>query len=197
MFMKSLLILFISVFLWNNIVKAQPPCINGHINTDLSASLSAGLYYIDTDVYVTSDITITDAELLVIGNVVFLSQNLYNAITNEHRIFTTSCEIRSTEFPDSFVTNNYVAKPANKIIENNTLSVYPNPVNNNVTVKGNDIAYIEVYTIYGIKAYSSQHYNYKGAAVINLPLKNLAQGMYILKVYDRQNKSLSRKLIKQ
>lgn len=73
--MKSLLILFTSIILWNNIVKAQPPCVNGHTNTDLSASLSAGLYYIDTDVYVTSDITITDAELLVIGNVTIYVQS--------------------------------------------------------------------------------------------------------------------------
>lgn len=64
------------IFLLNNISNAQsyPPCITTHVSTDLSSSLSSGLYYIDTDVYVTSDITITDAELLVIGNVAIYVQ---------------------------------------------------------------------------------------------------------------------------
>ncbi len=154
--MKPLFLLFTSVFLWNNIVKAQPPCVNVHNYTDLGTSLSAGLYYIDTDVYVTSDITITDTALVqqllntwnktnrvdsnyakfftwtlqhslgqsinlteietlaqrcpqTDGNVVFLSQNLYNAITNKHRIFTTACDLKSTEFPDN--TTIYVGTP--------------------------------------------------------------------------------------
>ncbi|MCZ2298743.1 MAG: hypothetical protein LC134_04645, partial [Chitinophagales bacterium] len=51
------------------------------------------------------------------GNVVFLSQNLYNAITNEHRIFTTVCDLKSTEFPDN--PTNYVSAPVgiNKTIK--------------------------------------------------------------------------------
>ncbi|MCZ2298745.1 MAG: hypothetical protein LC134_07670 [Chitinophagales bacterium] len=73
--MKPLFLLFTSIILRNNVVKAQPPCTNGHTNTDLSTSLSAGLYYIDTDVYVTSDITITDAELLIAGNVTIYVQS--------------------------------------------------------------------------------------------------------------------------
>ena len=52
------------------------------------------------------------------GNVVFLSQNLYNAITNEHRIFTTVCDLKSTEFPDNNDAN-YVTAPThiNKAIK--------------------------------------------------------------------------------
>lgn len=73
--MKPLLLLLTSVFLWNNVVKAQTPCVNGHNYTDLSSSLPSGLYYIDTDVYVTSNITITDAELLVAGNVTIYVQS--------------------------------------------------------------------------------------------------------------------------
>ncbi len=75
MLMKPLLLLLTSVFLWNNVVKAQTPCVNGHNYTDLSSSLPSGLYYIDTDVYVTSNITITDAELLVAGNVTIYVQS--------------------------------------------------------------------------------------------------------------------------
>ncbi len=129
------------------------------------------------------------------GNVVFLSQNLYNAITNQHRIFTTSCDLTGDKFPNN--TANYIAKPAAKSTENNTVSIYPNPASNNVVVKGNDIAFIEVYTMNGTKVYSSQHYNYKGETNIVIPIKSWEQGMYILKVYDKQNKYNIHKIIKQ
>ncbi|MBX2932498.1 MAG: T9SS type A sorting domain-containing protein [Chitinophagaceae bacterium] len=54
-----------------------------------------------------------------------------------------------------------------------------------------------IYNIYGAKVYNSQHYTYKSEANITVPIKNLAKGMYILKIYDQQNKAISRKLVKQ
>jgi len=78
-----------------------------------------------------------------------------------------------------------------------TLNIYPNPTNNDVKVKGKDISLIEIYTMYGTKVYSSQYYNYKGETNIAIPIKSLAQGMYILKVYDKQNKYNIHKIIKQ
>jgi len=50
-------IIFFMAFLLTTIassVLAQPSCITNHTQTDLSSSLSAGNYYIDNDVYISS-----------------------------------------------------------------------------------------------------------------------------------------------
>jgi hypothetical protein len=65
-------IIFFMAFLLTTIassVLAQPSCITNHTQTDLSSSLSAGNYYIDNDVYISSNIVITDAEIIIADNV--------------------------------------------------------------------------------------------------------------------------------
>jgi hypothetical protein len=128
------------------------------------------------------------------GDVVFLSQNLYNAIANKHRIFTSSCDATGGEIPIKPIVQ--VGKNAvSKSLATNTVSIYPNPTSNDVRVKGSNIAYIEVYNLYGARVYASKHYN--GEVFATISIKTLVPGMYVLKVYDRQHNSSSYKLIKR
>ena len=77
-----------------------------------------------------------------------------------------------------------------------SLSLYPNPAQGEVTLQHNTaITRVEIYSLSGqlVKQQSLED----GTHLVKLPISDLNQGVYILTVYDRDQKQQSRRLIKQ
>jgi hypothetical protein len=76
---------------------------------------------------------------------------------------------------------------------NHTLSVYPNPANNNLYVNITGMAgtaYLSVYNLVGQELLKQEA---KNENIINLDVKNISAGMYILKVQTEDGSTLVRK----
>ena len=123
------------------------------------------------------------------GNVVFASQNLYNAITNEHRRFSSPCDLNSS----------LVTKQANKLVskkvgqsEINDVVIYPNPANTFVFVSGKHLQDIELINNTGSRISKKM----ANSSNTEISLQNLSKGVYFIKVTDNKGKVVVKKIIK-
>lgn len=137
-------------------------------------------------------VNITEVEALALGcpqtdgNVVFAARNLYNAITNKHRLFTGNCSTGVSRQQPGY------GKIASKIINSEAVTIYPNPASTVINIKGSNIKKAELLNVYGAVVYSS---NVK-ANFITIPLTSFAKGVYIVKITTAANKVTTKKIIK-
>jgi sugar lactone lactonase YvrE len=93
-----------------------------------------------------------------------------------------------------FANPNKSGESINEVSGNNhTLSVYPNPANNNLYVNITGMAgtaYLSVYNLVGQELLKQEA---KNENIINLDVKNISAGMYILKVQTEDGSTLVRK----
>ncbi len=135
-------------------------------------------------------IDLTDVEALAIGcpqtdgNVVFAAQNLYNLLTNGHRRFDTHCDVdTTTRFSKRNIAN-----------ENSELSIsiYPNPATNAISIKAPNIISIEVLTADGKKIAAQKVSSF----IITINLTSQSPGLYLIKCIDKEGMIITKKFIK-
>jgi hypothetical protein len=73
-------------------------------------------------------------------------------------------------------------------IENKNLTLYPNPTTGLLTIAMDGFSHAEVYDLMGRKIKQSQR--------PTLDLRNVPQGIYVVKVFDKTGNSIIRKVIK-
>ena len=127
------------------------------------------------------------------GNVVFAAQNLYNDITNEHRLFVTNCDADNSQN----IAYRGI-KPVEKVQEklgklDNRIEVYPNPSTNIITVKGDGFKRIELINAYGAIIYSNGNIS---GNTITINLNKYSSGLYYLRITETNNATTTRKIIK-
>ena len=106
-------------------------------------------------------------------------------VFTEHR---NGDEAIDLEFrPDSLVSTNEL------LISKDKLELYPNPVNDKLTVKSEDIKEIYIHNILGQVVY--QNLKFVDKEIIDLT--NFKAGVYILKAQNSAGKIISRKIIRQ
>lgn len=81
----------------------------------------------------------------------------------------------------------------NPVLNRGNVHIFPNPVNNDFRVTGNDIKQISILNISGQCIYQQKAYSYE--TLINLP--SIACGIYFLQVVQENNEVFRSKLIKQ
>jgi hypothetical protein len=126
------------------------------------------------------------------GSVVFAAQNLYNAITGEYRVFTTSCDEPTEGGEEQGRGVNPASTPA--VQENiNAVSIYPNPVKTMVYIKGTNLQRVEVLSATGAVLLKKEITGNTAA----ISLAHLSSGMYFIKITDKENKNVvTRKIFK-
>ena len=130
------------------------------------------------------------------GNVVFAAQNLYNAITNEHRLFTTNCDIiengeqgRGVNQSISRVRPTFFTEAGSS---DSDATIFPNPAQSVVNIKANNLKKIELLNAFGAVV-RSQNANCNSASI---SINNLSSGMYFVKMTDENNKVTVKKIFK-
>ena len=132
------------------------------------------------------------------GNVVFTAQNLYNAVTNERRWFTTVCDGFTREDVESIdstrrgerMMNTVSPQPA--VTGNDDIIVYPNPAKSILTIKGSNLKQVELINAYGASILVKRAtFN-----VTTISLGNLSSGIYFLKVTDLNNRVSVKRVFK-
>ena len=73
-----------------------------------------------------------------------------------------------------------------------TYSIYPNPTNGNITVKGENINKVEVYNLCGQMVMSVN-----GSQNVNVDMSNLTSGVYMVKVVDGNGNETVNKVVKR
>lgn len=85
----------------------------------------------------------------------------------------------STSYWDDFVFEESIPTHSAEIL-NSRLLVYPNPARNHLIINNiSDIQHIDIYSITGIRKYSS---DYSGQQVVIIPLTGLTNGAYIIRI---------------
>ena len=111
-------------------------------------------------------------------SLLFVNQLFQNAFTQDW-IFNKDFPVNATPVNENFHTSF-------------SLSVYPNPVQNILNIQTQEIIKeIAVYDVLGKKLAVSQ------VSTNSIDVSNLAQGMYIFKVMNDNDKSFSTKFIKE
>ena len=80
----------------------------------------------------------------------------------------------------------------NSLSNDNIISMYPNPANDEVTVNFKRADYMEVSNAIGEKLYAENVY---GSSTINLNTSLLSNGLYFVKVIEGQNSSVKKLMI--
>jgi hypothetical protein len=65
-----------------------------------------------------------------------------------------------------------------KIIDNETVTIFPNPASDYLSIKGIDNQSVRIYTIEGIKIIDTQN-------SAKIDLRNLSNGIYFLEIGDK------------
>jgi hypothetical protein len=124
------------------------------------------------------------------GNMVFAAQNLYNALTNQHRLFINNCDYKPGD------TQNRQAVPKTAIAavlaEANLINVYPNPASTMVNISGNNIIKVELLDMYG-KLLAAVNGN---SSPVSITLNKLSSGMYLLRITDNRQKVTTKRFFK-
>ena len=97
------------------------------------------------------------------------------------------CWVDDITFPGNTIILN-----AESFENDNEVAVYPNPANDVINVKGDEIQYVEIYNSIGLKVLSKDVNN---SASINIA--DFASGVYFLRVTDRNGNVSTTKIIKR
>ena len=97
------------------------------------------------------------------------------------------CWVDDITFPGNTIILN-----AESVENDNEVAVYPNPANDVINVKGDEIQYVEIYNSIGLKVLSKDVNN---SASINIA--DFASGVYFLRVTDRNGNVSTTKIIKR
>ena len=90
-----------------------------------------------------------------------------------------------------FPGNTMILNVENVVVDND-VDVYPNPANDVVYIKGDDIQYVEIYNSIGIKVL---YKNVNSSETIDIA--SFASGMYFVRVVDRNGNIATRKIVKK
>jgi hypothetical protein len=118
------------------------------------------------------------------GSVVFAAQNLYNAITGQHKIFETACAVYANS--RSSITK---VTPA----PNYEIKIYPNPSNSFVNIQGKNIKTIDLIDVTGKVLETKKILNNQS---VTFYLGKLNNGILLLRITDNNNAVATRKIIK-
>jgi len=99
-----------------------------------------------------------------------------------------ACWVDDINFPGNTIVLNVESVSYDKNVE-----VYPNPADNNLIVKSDDIQTVEIYNIAGMRVISQE----VGAVEVNLNIADLSSGMYFIKVVDDKGNGTVTKFIKR
>jgi len=114
----------------------------------------------------------------------------------EYTFYVTSKDLSGNEsdFSAAAVATT-IADPATGIV-NSTLksSVYPNPVKDMLNISAQNISKVELYNAVGSKVLSEKALKDNFHSI---SMSNMAKGMYLLKVYDREGNASSRTIVKE
>lgn len=97
------------------------------------------------------------------------------------------CWVDDITFP-----GNTIILGVESVDSNAEIAVYPNPANDVINVKGNDIQYVEIYNAIGIKVVSK---NVNDSESINIA--DFASGIYFVRIIDKSGNITTEKIIKR
>ena len=100
----------------------------------------------------------------------------------------SKCWIDDITFPGGSIVLNDV----DEIGSDEMISVYPNPANDVIFLKGNDIQYVEIYNSLGMIVLSR---NITDAESMNIA--GFASGVYFVRTFDKNDKISTTKFIKK
>ena len=115
-----------------------------------------------------------------------------NALANNNKVYY---KLKSVDVDGSFEWSNIVIVSA-KQANNNSIDIYPNPFNTNVTLSlvDNTPATIEVVSMQGVSVYNATANS--NNLFVNINLTQLTSGVYFIKVTQNGNTTVQ-KLVKQ
>ena len=115
-----------------------------------------------------------------------------NALANNNKVYY---KLKSVDVDGAFEWSNIVIVSA-KEANNNSIDIYPNPFNTNVTLSlvDNTPATIEVVSMQGVSVYNATANN--NNMFVNINLTQLTSGVYFIKVTQNGNTTVQ-KLVKQ
>jgi len=93
--------------------------------------------------------------------------------------------------------DNFIADVAIESIDNKTLTAYPNPVSDNLTVNYTITAesgQLEIFHISGQKVWENRLA--KGENIHQVDLSNLTEGIYLLKISEKGNTPITKRIVK-
>ena len=97
------------------------------------------------------------------------------------------CWVDDITFP-----GNTIILGVESVDSNDEIAVYPNPANDVINVKGNDIQYVEIYNAIGLKVVSK---NVNDSESINIA--DFASGIYFVRIIDKSGNIITEKIIKR
>ena len=97
------------------------------------------------------------------------------------------CWIDDITFP-----GNTVILDVETVIENKEYTVYPNPANDVIFIKGEEIQFVEIYNSIGMRVISK---NVNASESINIA--DLASGMYFVRILDKKGNISTTKIVKR
>ncbi|MCC7533348.1 MAG: T9SS type A sorting domain-containing protein [Bacteroidia bacterium] len=140
------------------------------------------------------------------GPAVFLARALYDKISKEHHFFLNPCET-ANPYPNSGermaqTVQPYIYDPTEELdmqkleISNEqkdwSLNVFPNPANEILYIESDKAIHrIEMCDVMGKTIYTVQG---NGNQLMNIPVKDFAKGIYLVKVFDQKNSFTTKKL---
>ena len=78
------------------------------------------------------------------------------------------------------------------VVVDNDVTVYPNPANDVINVKGEDIQYVEIYNSIGLKVLDK---NVNDSESIDIA--NFTSGIYFVRTVDNKGKVSTTKIVKR
>ena len=97
------------------------------------------------------------------------------------------CWIDDVTFPGNTMILN-----VESVTDDNDLAVYPNPASDVIYVKGEDIQYVEIYNSLGLKVISKNVSDLE-----SISIADLANGMYFLRVLNKNGEDSTTKIVKR
>ena len=97
------------------------------------------------------------------------------------------CWVDDITFP-----GNTIILGVESVDSDDEIAVYPNPANDVINVKGNDIQYVEIYNAIGLKVVSK---NVNDSESINIA--DFANGIYFVRIIDKSGNITTEKIIKR
>lgn len=144
---------------------------NTWVNVKIEVTAEELNYYVD-DVLVYTGDNYTSVDIVGFN----MLHNNYGADGYYDNITFASGTLGNTDFTDM-----------------SDLRIYPNPVQDELKIKGIDLEQISQVSIYNLSGQQMM----ESKSVENLEVSHLSQGVYILKIDTQNNKTLTHKLIKE
>lgn len=99
-----------------------------------------------------------------------------------------TCWVDDITFPGNTTITN-----VESITYDKNISVYPNPANENIVVKSENIQTVEIFNTVGMKLYSQE----TNANELNINVSDFTNGVYFIKVTDDNNNTVITKFVKK